>query len=722
MARKAKKPRVVDRAERNREAARKRSSRLIREGQDIGEIPSVSDPERRARAEASFRVFCETYFREVFFLSWSKDLLRIISKIESVVTRYETVAIVMPRGSGKTRLCVAAVVWAILTGRHRFVVLVGAIQRQSLEAIEGFKRIFSENALLLADFPEVCYPIWRIEGEPRKCKGQRYKEKPTNIGWKQDRLVMPTIEGSQASEAVILAVSLDGHIRGLWYQKSDGTVVRPTLALADDPQTDESARSQGPRGQTTTRIKLLNTTVRGCAGPNAQLGMLIPCTIIERGDLADQLTDRQLFPEFRGEHTKRFYAWPENMALWDQYREMRDDLLRRDKPMEPLIEFYRSRMATCGLSPEDARPCKTCSRRVECMDCGAIVDWAARLDDPSNLTAIQAGMHTLYKYGAAGFASEFQGEPLEGQPGQRILTAQACASKLNGRSYGEVPLACTELTMMIDPGQYALYYCVCGWEPNFTGYVVDYGTWPRQPRAMFSYADLKGSPTSLEAKYHGVGTDAAIQAGLEELVREYMGRGFQRSGGAGAMRIGRMLVDSGRWTGVIAAVKHRVGGETMVLSKGAGVTAKTRPWSMLKRKPGERHGTHWYQPTTKGTREFPFTMIDTNYWKSCSHDALLAAPGEAGCLTLWGTDAMQHANFAAHITAETWVETSGHGRKLHEWTPKPHKPDNHWFDCLVGCFVAASMQNISRPGQQDAPAATRHKVLSPEDVRKLYGQ
>jgi hypothetical protein len=36
------------------------------------------------------------------------------------------------------------------------------------------------------------------------------------------------------------------------------------------------------------------------------------------------------------------------------------------------------------------------------------------------------------------------------------------------------------------------------------------------------------------------------------------------------------------------------------------------------------------------------------------------------------------------------------------WRPKPSKPDNHWFDCLVGCAVAASMAGVKAPGETAA--------------------
>jgi hypothetical protein len=31
---------------------------------------------------------------------------------------------------------------------------------------------------------------------------------------------------------------------------------------------------------------------------------------------------------------------------------------------------------------------------------------------------------------------------------------------------------------------------------------------------------------------------------------------------------------------------------------------------------------------------------------------------------------------------------------MDEWKLPAHKPDNHWFDCVVGCAPGASMQGI----------------------------
>ena len=128
------------------DAKRKRAA--TQASQDIGEIPPCKNPERRAACGEpnGFGLFCKTYFPEIFYREWSKDHLRVIAKIERVVIECDMLAVAMPRGSGKTRLCQGAVLWSELYGRHQFAVLIGATAPQGTDAIEWFKKTLTEEA------------------------------------------------------------------------------------------------------------------------------------------------------------------------------------------------------------------------------------------------------------------------------------------------------------------------------------------------------------------------------------------------------------------------------------------------------------------------------------------------------------------------------------------------------------------------------------------------
>ena len=104
--------------------------------------------------------------------------------------------------------------------------------------------------------------------------------------------------------------------------------------------------------------------------------------------------------------------------------------------------------------------------------------------------------------------------------------------------------------------------------------------------------------------------------------------------------------------------------------------------------------------------------------KSFIHARLATVSGDRGCLTLFGKKANHHRLFADHIaSAETWVQTEGHGRAVREWKLRPSAPDNHYFDCLVGCAVAASMCGAELPGME-AQTRRQRKRYTQADLRR----
>ncbi|MCA9251618.1 MAG: hypothetical protein KDA54_10850, partial [Phycisphaerales bacterium] len=81
------------------------------------------------------------------------------------------------------------------------------------------------------------------------------------------------------------------------------------------------------------------------------------------------------------------------------------------------------------------------------------------------------------------------------------------------------------------------------------------------------------------------------------------------------------------------------------------------------------------------------------HWKTFVHTRLAVALGDHGSLSLWGRDPGEHRLFAEHVTAESVTRTTGKGRTVDIWKQRPGL-DNHWFDCLVGSAVAASMVGV----------------------------
>jgi len=135
-----------------------------------------------------------------------------------------------------------------------------------------------------------------------------------------------------------------------------------------------------------------------------------------------------------------------------------------------------------------------------------------------------------------------------------------------------------------------------------------------------------------------------------------------------------------------------------------------RSASEYKRKRGDRIGHHWRIPNVQGRRQVRHALIDTNYWKSFIHARLAVAMGDPGCLSLFGRKVSEHQLLADHVTAEYRVRTEARGRIVDEWKLRAGGPDNHWFDCLVGCAVAASIQGAVLPGTGGAATPKRRRI------------
>lgn len=664
-----------------------------RQGRDIGPIPQIVDESRRLRCSEEgegFRAFCETYFAQAFNLDWSDDHLRVIEKIERAVLEGGLFAFAMPRGSGKTTLARVAGLWAILYGYREYVCLIGSAEDQAKMMLEAIKREMLSNQLLLEDFPEVIYPIQKLENNARKQIGQLCAGEPTYITWSSDKLVLPTINGSLSSGSIITVAGLDSNIRGQQHTKMNGNIIRPSLVILDDPQTRQSAASAS---QTRHRLAILNGDVLGMAGPNVKIAGFMTCTKIYHEDLADQILDREANPEWQGECTKMVYQFPsseKSQKLWDQYKQLRSEGLRSGDGGKDATAFYR--------------------KHQEDMDEGAQVAWPERYND-DEISALQHAMNLKFRDEEAFFA-EYQNEPMADQGEEELLTPDVVCSRFNGRQRGQVPQSATWVTMFIDVHDKLLYYVVAAWEPDFTGYVIDYGTYPDQKRKYFT---MRESTKTLCQASKGAGTEGAIQAGLETLVNQMLKKDWERAG-SGALKVERCLIDGGYLPAIVGNVCHKAGAVVMP-SKGVGIRAGNKPMSSYRRKRGERHGNHLYIPNVSKTNDFPHVQYDTNYWKTFVQSRLSSLPGEKGSMTLWGKTNLQHQLFADHVAnSEYSVVTEGHGRIVREWRIKPGRPDNHYFDCLVGCAVAASMCGASmeaekRPVQRRVPKRDRVQKL-----------
>jgi hypothetical protein len=658
-----------------RDSAARASRDQSLSGRDIlplGFIHDPVDPARKDRSIMSFRSFCEEYFPEVFSIEWSEDHLRVIAKIERAVLEGELFAMAMPRGSGKTSLCEAACIWALLIGAHEFVMLIGADEEHAAEMLDSIKSELENNDLLDEDWSEVTGPIRALEGIHQRAKGQLYGGQRTHMNWSADEIILPTIPGSMASGGVIRVSGITGRVRGQKYKRPDGRSARPSLVLLDDPQTDTSAKSPS---QCATREAILSGAILGLAGPRKKIAGLMTLTVVAPDDMADRMLDRTKHPSWQGERTRMVYEFPTAESKWAKYFDLRRLGQAEDRGTKEADDFY--------------------AQDQEAMDAGARVAWPQR-KNPDELTAIQHAMNIRCDRGDAAFFAEYQNQPLPVITNHSmVLSRDSLEQRTAGFERGIVPNGTAHLTCFIDVQKTLLYWMVCAWQPDFTGGVIDYGTYPDQGRGYFT---LRDAQRTMQSVHKETAFEANLYAALNACVTSIVGAEY-RMGDGTALRIDKGLIDAnwGQSTDIVYQVcrTHSLA-SILVPSHGRFVGARSTPFADWRKKPGDRIGTNWRVPGVAGQRSVRHVTYDTNYWKSFAAARLQTSMGEPGCLTFFKS--RDHAMLVDHLLAEGPVRTEAQGRIVDEWKTKAVGQDNHLWDALVGNCVGASMLGVRTVG------------------------
>jgi hypothetical protein len=685
----SKRARAAERYREHRSRAAERGAAEARAGQDIGEIPPVADPKRRKRGGRSLKVFCETYLKHVFSKPWSPEHRRVLRKAERVIRHGGCFADAMPRGYGKTSICEAAILWGILYGHRHYPFFIGSIPKTAKASLESIKLELETNDLLYADFPETCHPFRALEGIANRCKGQRFRGERTYIRWTEEKIVVAEIPGAVSAGAVVEVTGITGAFRGAKYNRPNGEApLRPDVVMIDDAQTRESARSVQLTKQ---RLDIIEADVMKLGGPGVKIAAFFPCTVIEPDDLADQILKK---PDWQGERIPMLKSLPTRMDLWEEYDRIRRLCLEATGDIAAATKFYRQ-------------------HRRE-MDRGADPTWPHYFE-PGEISNIQHAMNWYLKSPKA-FWSECQNQPI---PPEEIpsdaLTAAEVARRVNGRPRGEVPSWATRLTAYIDVQEKILLWVVCAWADDFTGAVIDYGVWPDQARGDWTKRDVR---RTYRRAFPSAQFEGALRAALEACTAEILGREWRRDAG-GVMRIERCLIDANapRTTETVYEFCHVSRFSSLVMpSHGESIGVKNRPWHEYEQREGERLGHHWR--VRRGQRAVAYMLIDTNYWKCFVQERLRAAVGDHGAITLFGTNPDGHRLFAEHLTSEYGVPKTAKGRTLIEWDVKTGRPDNDWWDCLVGATAAASYQGVVLPGAGMTARRRKRRI----DLNQLRNQ
>ena len=358
----------------------------------------------------------------------------------------------------------------------------------------------------------------------------------------------------------------------------------------------------------------------------------------------------------------------------------------------------------CGL--EAANKFYLANRKK--LDEGFEVAWKERFTK-REISAEQSAYNMLLKLKDA-FWKECQNQPKSDDETEDLLTVEQIQAKVNGFHHRTVPIESNLLTAFVDIQSQLLYWLVLATNTQtFTSAAIDYGAWPEQRQ---SYYTLKGVSKTLGKAYPKAGREGRIRAGLFELIAMLADRRYRMPDGTTELSLKLIGLDASWESRVVQNVAIESPHAALLLPRfGRGIKADDAPFEAWKPKPGERRGIGWkIRPAEGGGR---YALIDTNYWKNFTHARLAVADGDPGSLTLFRPDKntrSTHRMLAEHCRAERREESKTNERTVQIWKEKSNKPDNHFFDCLVGAISMAGVEGaalkelqISRPAARRRP-------------------
>jgi len=699
----------LDQARRDRESLSRSLAARRHALRDIGDTPKIVDLERRESCRLDFGQFCQIYNPAAFYLEWAEIHHNAIARIEECVLRGAIYAYALPRGSGKSTLAKMAALWAISYGHRKYVFMVGATAEKAINLLGSIKTWMRFNKAWIEDFPEISLAVSELNGRGNSASSQLQNGESTLIGWSKDAVVMPTVqpppnfpfknhgldampEFAVTSGLMIGTSGLTGDgIRGSVVTTRQGHELRPDLVLADDPQTDQSAKSPT---QNQMRYDLMTGAVLGMAGPDKKLSLLMPCTQIKQGDMVSGVLDRKRNPLFRGQTTSILTEMPHNMDLWEEYFQKYQWCALQEPPDFTLSnQFYIDNQ--------------------ESMDEGCRATWPERFFE-DEISGVQHAMN-LYVRDPKTFWSEYMNQPKDESNDVIFLTADEITKKQHNYGRLEVPLEVQKVTAFIDVQKELLFYAIVGWGDKFDGYILDYGTFPKQHRITFQKSEL---PKMLSEKYPLSTEDNRIYSALLEFLTVLNSLQLKRHGDDKVMEIDAIGVDRGYKPTTIkkfvrdsrmTKVVPMYGGKWTGTEKPINHPDNIKKWTSG----GRRLGQDWrLGDAHQGVQSIEH---NPNFWKTRVQEALATPTGDPGSLSLFKDEPYVHQLMSMHLTSSFREQvTSRHGL-FDVWKLRPGVSDDDFFDCIVGNSILASYLGISTTGVAGEEFRRRRKKV---DIKK----
>ena len=651
--------RIAQKKARGPMSVAERVSKHVASKNEVGEIdPRPRHPRLKEACRFDLAKFMWFYCRRVLKHRPSKAIVEgLIHDVQETILHGGQAVKQYGRGTGKTTIIVyCAITWAILYGHRRYPVIISATGKLGKKNLKVIKKILSRTKAILQDFPAVAVPIQALGDISQRSASQTYRGVPTDVEWAADQIVLPMCRGENGRPlddgcgAVVGSVGIGGAVRGA----NEGGQ-RPDFLILDDPQTEKIAHSPA---MVESVIDYIHHDALMLAGHDRSISAFVTITPQCFGDVATELCSRSKHPEWSvtiEPFVRRKCPGWEKLII--QFVEMYiEDASSGDSLFTHSTEWYRANRDKFAA--------------VEVLD-------PEQYDHTVEVDAVHHVLKLRARLGEKAFNAEIMMK-VSDEASELEINADLVAERLNGAPVNVLPPGTDQVIAFCDVNitkSTGLSWVAVAFGPNRVAAIVNYGRFPeRGPLVPPNSSDLV--------------RNRLVAAGIKAVIGKVAALPLRDSRGH------RVQVTAlGFDRGYLPAVIHR---SLYVIRKTQPipfqvVAMRGFPWDKfgVRDKDTLRRGDHVFATRSKYGQ---YLAEMAPYWREIAQSSVLETPLQPGSLSLYGSNAARHFEFATEFCNEKLIRKYQvvKGRQtLTAWDWQTLGA-NHFCDCVTGAFALAS--------------------------------
>lgn len=581
-----------------------------------------------------------------------------------------------PRGFAKTSRAINQLLLAILQGDVTFALVVSSEIGKATEILEQIQTELLGNTHLEKLYPAVFACFQATEGKAIKCNNQTVNGLRTHIGWSIDEIRFPVIEREPSSGAIILVRTKD-NLRGISkkirYGPRAGEGIRPDFVILDDIQTDKDARSPTICYNIHHNVK---RAVMFGGSHTKKVKVVMTITPNIKGDVAHQFILNE--PSWEVAMYAMLRKMPTNMDLWDNFGRI---LLNFDKFKEG--DRRRAQRFACEFVKEN----------YDALHEGAEVSWDAGFeydpDDPLELSALHHAMIFFYEEGEEAFNFECQCklDISTSEEEQLKATPEIIMSRISHLPRRSVPVNCLHVATHVDCNQDIFTYVTVASPTSFYPYIIDYGTYPKQPGALWKKGKILNRLCDIYPDIQREDVASLMYAAVIDLSQIIANTSYPREDGLTLQN--RYVGFDTRWMGdhIVRAIRESPTRSFLHACQGATYDEKKKP--MMEEASLDRDLHYLCYTGISTDRTVPMLKMDINSIKTLIHRGFISRPGTVGSAKLFlPENTSDHHPYALQLNAENpEVRVNVKDQRVVTVWSHDNIHDNEYFDNTVGAYA-----------------------------------